>query len=161
MAFGNAITEFTQLAIGAYGYIVAVNLTSLNMVTVEMVQAQTDAQTTLPPITSEISLSELLGYVADVDAPDLAFAYDEGSICYIFLKTTVYPYTSNTRISLTGLRNPQLMIADSDLIDFPVTYIPIVQQYMLELAYESVVGKVPYRIRFSIEQKEQEIEDGL
>ena len=124
--FGNAVSpDFDQQAIGSYGYTIKVPLgpdaSNANMI--YAVQAQVGAGDTPQTVDTKILLSTLEGYLNDSACPDLAFATDATNV-YVFFKTTVFAYVSDTRIAFLGLRNAQLMTSDSSYLDIPDSDIP-------------------------------------
>ena len=157
MAFGNKVTDFSQVAVGTVGYTIRIDTVSLLAYNIEFVQAQDSATSTPEPATQEVSLAVLQSYLNSTGAPDLAFNYSYNE-CTIFLKTSVFPYEDTTRVGLYGTRNPlklesldqKLDIADQDLDLF----IAFVRKHAAEL-----VGKaVPYDVQKKIKEAKAELE---
>lgn len=150
MAFGNSITDFSQASIGTVGYTVRIDTTGLKTFRVRFVQAQASSSDTPRPATSEDLLSDIQGFLNDEGAPDLAFNFGYGEVT-IFLKTSVFPYVDNTRVSIFGERNPVAMVLDTDKADFADNDLELFTNYVLKHAYNlqklPVPGNVDKRIR--------------
>lgn len=128
--FGNKVTDFSIASSGSYGYTTKVNLSSLLFYSVTEVQAQNSADSTPVPVSGEVSREAIQRYLNDVNCPDLAFNYAGGE-AIIFFKKDVYPYEDTIRFAAFGLRNPQKMTSDSDVIDCPDKYIGLVKTYAI------------------------------
>lgn len=86
MAFGADISTLTRYTVGIYGYIVKINTASLLAYLITAVQAQASETSTPEPVTEDVSLDTLQGYVNSEDCPNLAFAIGDGE-CWVFFKT--------------------------------------------------------------------------
>lgn len=150
MAFGNSIVDFSQASIGTIGYTVRIDTTGLRTFKTKFVQAQATSSSTPVPATQEVLLETIQGYLNDSEAPDLAFNNGYGEIT-IFLKTSVFPYLTNTRIALFGIRNPIPMTLSTDKADFSDRDLELFINYALRYAYSlqkiPVPGNVERRIR--------------
>lgn len=156
--FGNSVTDFSQQAIGTYGYTVkiATDPTSLNAAEITAVQAQASASDTPSPVTSEVSINTIQGYLNDFACPDLAFNFDGGNVT-IFFKTSVFAYVSATRVALVGKRNAQATTADSDLLDIVDDDLGLLIAYILQSAYLSFKNTKSKAVEDSIETEERKI----
>lgn len=157
MAFGSDITTLNQDAIGSAGYIVKIDTVYLLAHSIEQVQAQIDPDDTPAPVSEEVAYSTLYGYLNDSGCPDLAFANNEGELA-VFLKTTVFPYLSTTRIAVFGKRIAQNASVDADLLDVPDKDIELVKAYALKEAYSTAKGGyVPKSVNDTIKVEERRI----
>lgn len=158
MAFGNKVTDFAQVAVGTYGYIIKSNLYPYFPRDVESVQVQPASDETPAPFSTNSSIDDVNSYMEDSACPNCAWHYSNGFL-RIFFKTTVYAYVDSTRFSVIGKRNTQPVIGDTILCDFMDRDLDLVQLYMLRLAYLWRSGKVPYPIVKTVEDKEEAIEN--
>jgi hypothetical protein len=156
MAFGNAVTEFSQVAVGAYGYTIRVDASTLRPHKIANIQIQASPTSTSAPVTNEVSANVLSGYLENSDCPDVAFNFS-GSEVLIFLKTAIYPYISTTRLAFGGLRNAQETTADTDYIDVPARDIDYLCALCMARAYKLQQRNMPQAIREDIELHEEAI----
>lgn len=158
MAFGNKVTDFGQVAVGTYGYVIKNNLYPYFPRDVESVQVQPSATETPTPFTTNSSLEDVNSYMEDSACPDVAWHYIN-SVLHIFFKTSEYAYVDNTRFAVFGKRNAQSVTGDLSLCDIMDRDLDLVQLYMLEQAYLSRAGKVPYYIKKAIADREEAVEN--
>ena len=158
MAFGNKVTELTQIAIGTTGYVVRIDTTSLIAYSITGVQAQASASDTPEPVTSEVSLNVLMSYLNDTDGPDLAFYYGYGEV-YIYFNTTTFPYVDTTRFILIGKRNPLKATSGTDKLDIADKDLELFMAYAIKYAAILSNEPIPYSIEKIIREKELEIEN--
>lgn len=156
MAFGNKVTELSQIAVGTVGYVVRADTTSLLAYSITAVQVQADPADTPAPVTEENSLDTLLGYVNDTEAPDAAFNYGYGEV-HIFLKASVYAYITTTRFVLIGKRNPIKITDLEDKLDIPDKDMELFLSYCLKYGALLTGNQVPYTVDKTIREKELEI----
>lgn len=144
--FGNAVTEFSQIAIGTYGYTIKVDVGYYKAKKVTSVQAQDTQNTTKDPVTSEITLANLDGQVNDAAIPDIAFNHSGNSVTILF-KTAVFPYVLTTRFAMKGYKNPTKIIADTDNGDFPDQDLALVVALAVQKAWEQKKRTVPKSLK--------------
>lgn len=157
--FGNKITDLTQIAIGTVGYIIKIDVkSSIFAYDITAVQAQDNAGSVPAPVTTEVSLDTLMGYLNDSAAPDLAFNYGYGEVT-IFLKTSVFPYVDTTGLVMFGKRNPIKLTSFNDKLDIDDKDIELFSAYVIK--YGSILsGKpVPFDVEKTIKNKETEIKN--
>lgn len=87
MPFGNKVTDYTQAALGNYGYTLKIDVTSLLMHKINAVQAQKDPNDTFAPVVSEVTIDVLQSYLNEVNCPRLAFNYSDGQATMFFKGT--------------------------------------------------------------------------
>jgi hypothetical protein len=116
MAFGSLITDGTQESVGTNGYVVGFDLANLNIVNINQVQLQNAVSLVMSAVDiNNTSKATLFAYNQDANAPDFAWS-SEGTRVYVFCKTTVYPYTSQTRIAFWYNAQPEELSALSDVV---------------------------------------------
>jgi len=156
MAFGNSVTDFSQISIGTVGYTIRIDTTGLRAFRVRFVQAQASASDTPSPVTSEVALETIQEYLNSNVAPDLAFNFGYGEVT-VFFKISVFPYTTNTRIALFGERNPVAMVQPDDKADFADQDLELFTNYVLKHAY--ILQKIP--VPGNIERRIRELENDI
>lgn len=128
------VTLVDKVSEGTYGYMVKLDTTNIKSYDIEFIQAHVDSTgVSSSPSDSSVSVRTLAGYLESESAPDLAFNYTHG-LCTIFLKTSVYPYTTDTLITLFGKRNALKMENLSDNADFPDELIELYSAYVIKQA---------------------------
>lgn len=142
MAFGNPVTDLTQVAIGTNGYILSVDLESQEIDDAIQVQAQKNGITLSAPITDKSSISDLFSLPENSAPPSLAFAQD-GTIVYIFLKTSEYAYVSSNRIAVWYSRNPKNVVSTSDKLDIPQEAKELFKMLVLDTMYRTQGKQTP------------------
>lgn len=116
MAFGNLITDGTQVAVGTYGYVASFDYSAERIKQVIGAQLQDVAAEELSGVeASAASRDALMAYAEDANCPDFAW-YAAGSTVFVFCKTSVYPYSSNTRLAIYFYSNPEPVTATSDTL---------------------------------------------
>lgn len=158
MAFGAKITDFSQAAIGSYGYTIKVSVLNDLIVSIDAVQVQAAADSTPAPVVGETAITDLLGYLNSVSAPDLAYNFSEGEVT-IFLLTDTFPYEDTTRFALFGNRKGQNVSDLTDKIDIPDKDINYLINLCLELSYLIKKKYVPRDIVENIRLEELRISD--
>lgn len=158
MAFGNAVTDFSQQAIGSYGYTIKVPLepSGLNANVVYAVQGQVGASDTPQVVLTKVLQSTIEDYLNSSSCPDLAFATD-GTNVIVFFKTTVFAYVSDTRIAFLGLRNAQPTASDNDKLDIIDDDIGLLRVYAIQEMYLLKQNFVPQNILDTISNEETRI----
>lgn len=156
MAFGNAVNELEQSAVGTVGYIIKVDTHNLRAYNIEFVQAQAEATSTPAPATIASTLETLMGYLNDNSAPDLAF-YDGLGECYIFFKTSVFPYIADTRFAMYGRRNAYTIGSTTQYLDILEEDLDLFLAYAIKTAAMLSGKPVPYDIQETIRKREAEI----
>ena len=125
------ITTVDQVGIGTYGYMVKLDTTNIVAYDVNFIQAQADSTgISSNPSGSSVSIETLASYLENDACPDLAFNYTHG-MCTMFFKTTAYPYTSDTFVTLFGKRNALRLVDDNDIADFPDELIELFSAYAI------------------------------
>lgn len=99
MAFGNLVSDGSQIASGTYGAVYAFNLKSVLVKEIKQVQMQ-DSGVLSTPSTAPVETSTLFGYPESSSCPDFAFG-QKGNILYLFIKSDVYSATSRLGIEFT------------------------------------------------------------
>lgn len=84
MAFGTPIDDYTQYAIGLFGYVIKIDLTAHLFEYVESIVAEYAAGQIKTPVTTEVEISTLYGYCDDIDCPDYAFNWNNGILSVFF-----------------------------------------------------------------------------
>ena len=162
MAFGNAVTDVSQRAVGTYGYTISIDTTGLYAYKITFVQAQDDSGATpvlSDPSGSSVSIKTLQEYLEDASCPDIAFNYAHG-ICTIFFKTSVYPYVSDTRFAMFGQRDSLKFYADGDKADFPDSEAALFNAYVIKHAALLTNKPIPSDVARIIQKREYEIKNG-
>ena len=152
--FGNAVTDFAQQAVGTYGY--TIKMGNLNAYLISAVQAQPSAASTPDPITAENTIEEIQAYLNDSACPDLAFNFDGGQLT-VFFKTSVFAYTSDSRIAVFGIRNSQPPSTDTDLLDIIDDDINLLMGYPLRSAFLSYKNTKSKYVEDLVETEERKI----
>ncbi len=158
MGFGNKITDYAQTAIGSYGYTVKIDTTALLFENIADIQAQASASSTPAPSIGEVPLSTLMGYLNDVNCPNLSYNFSNGEITICF-NTIAFPYVDATRFALFGLRKAQAATSDGDFLDFPDKDRRLALNYALREAYEIIKGKCPQDIQEIIDDEELRVKN--
>jgi hypothetical protein len=156
--FGTSVIGITQMAVGTYGYVIRIDTTALRSYDITGVQAQSSAIFTPAPTMTEVSLDILMSYLEDSECPDLAYHYGYGEV-YIFFKTTVFAYATDTRFALIGKRNPIKLTSLDDNLDIADKDLDLFVAYVLKYAAILSRQAVPFEIEKTIKQKEQEIKN--
>jgi len=156
MAWGNSVTELNQIGVGTVGYAIRVDTTSLLAYKITGVQAQSSASDTPAPATEEVDLMDLMAYLNDTSAPDLAFNYGFGEV-HIFFKTSVFAYDAATRFSLFGKRNPIKVATLGDKLDIADRDVELFLAYAIKHAALMTGNPIPFQVEKTIRQKELEI----
>jgi len=119
MAFGIAITQGSQVASEANGYIVRFNMKQYNALAITQVQLKS-ATVFSSPVVGGISSPDLFEYLATTGAiPDLAWSYN-GSNLDLFVKTAKFPFNGTVGLGVWWKRNASPVSAVSDTVDVPV-----------------------------------------
>lgn len=84
MAFGTPIDDYTQYAIGIFGYVIKIDLTQHLFEQVESIVAEYAAGQIKTPVTAEVEISTLYGYCDDIGCPDYAFNWNNGILSVFF-----------------------------------------------------------------------------
>ena len=156
--FGNKVTDVDKFAEGTAGYILKLDTTTTLAFTIVGVQAQVAADDTPEPCDQETSLTQLLSFLNDESAPDLAFNYSYGEV-YIFFKTTSFPYAIDTRFIIIGRRNPLKLASFDDKLDIADKDIDLFLAYAIRTASLLAREAVPFQIEKTIKAREQEIKN--
>jgi len=156
MAWGNSVTEINQIGVGTVGYAIRVDTTSLLAYKITGVQAQASASDTPAPAIEEVSLTDLMAYLNDSGAPDLAFNYGFGEV-HIFFKTSAFPYASDTRFTMFGKRNPIKITTLGDKLDIADKDVELFLNYAIKHAALMTGNAIPFQVDKTIRQKELEI----
>jgi len=129
-----AVTALDKVTEGTYGYTLRLDTNNIKAYSIEFIQAYAViAAASSAPSEGSVSLKTLNSYLEDENCPDLAFNYTYG-ICTIFLKTSAYPYTSDSKITLFGKRNGLKMNYMIEKADFPDEYIELFSAYVIKIA---------------------------
>ena len=148
MTFGEIVTQYEQFLDSTYGYIIRLD-TAPNIRRIVSIQAK-NLTTISDVVSSANSLNDLMQYPMDVDCPDIAYALESG-IVYLFLKTTEFPYTSDTSFLLMAYRYPnELLGLDSDL-DINQGDIELFITLSIAIASELQGKMIPQRVLDKIE----------
>lgn len=99
MAFGNLVSDGSQVASGTYGAVYAFNLKSVLVREIKQVQMQETGILSMPS-TSPKETSTLFSYPENALCPDFAFG-QKGNILYLFIKNGVYSATSRVGIEFS------------------------------------------------------------
>lgn len=156
MAFGNKVTELSQVSVGVYGYIVRADTTSILAYDIKGVQAQSTTSDTGDPVDTNTELTTLMALVNDDGCPDLAFSFTPGEV-YIFFNLTTYPYVDDTRFALIYERNPLKMTEADSIVDIDDSDMELFMAYAIKHACTLQNEPIPYLITETIRIKEQEI----
>jgi hypothetical protein len=147
--FGELVTHYDQYLNGTYGYIIRLD-TAPNIH--KIVSIQSKNLTTISDVTTEaVEITDLMQYPEDIDCPDLGYALESG-VVYVFFKTTVYPYTTNTSFLLMAYRfsyelmnfNSELDIPQGDLELFITLSIAIAAELQNKMVPQRVLDKIQY-----------------
>lgn len=152
MPFGAAVTSATQIEIGTEGYIVRFNLSGNNLRTVNMVQAQSGSNTTVPAVTalSKAALHTLLVTNPVETQVDVAFC-QSGDNLDVFLRSADYPYTGATRVGFRFYRSANNLTANTQSLDIPEKTRLLCKLLILQETYRSQDLPVPQSMKSAIE----------
>lgn len=159
MAFGNKVTDLDQISVGAYGYIVRADTTSILAYDVLGLQAQSTTSDTGTPTETNLELAALMALVNDSECDDLAYSFTPGEV-YLFFKISVYPYVDDTRFALIYERNPLKMTSSNSIVDIDDSDMELFMAYAIKHACVLQNEPVPYSIGETIRTKELEIRNG-
>ena len=144
--FGNVITDGTSVATGAYGYVAKFNLANYLVKTVKQVQLQTTTGPALSsPSSTPTDITVLYGYPQLVTCPNFAWHQDK-NIVHVFCKSSVYPYTSATRIGFWMFRSSIDMAIASSMTDVSSDKKELYRYLVLEAMYITEGERVPFGI---------------
>jgi hypothetical protein len=159
MAFGNPVTDFNQIAIGANGYLIRINTTQLLAEEVKMLQIQSGTSELPTPFSAEETPVQVKSYPeSDGEVPNASFNFS-GMECLVFLKSSKYPYTATTRLALDGYRTVQTVTDEDDLLDVPNKDIPLLTALVLKRMYAISGGGIPQGVEEEIDKQFKEIDD--
>lgn len=115
--YGALVTSGTQSAIGTYGYVASINMTTSTPKSI--IQIQIQKSSVLSDVyNTESDLDDLFNFCEDSGCPDAAYTL-VGNMLSVFLKTSVYPFDANTLVQTLLYRNviPLTLVGSS--IDVP------------------------------------------
>jgi len=144
MAFGNLISDGTEIAAGTQGKIFAFDLKSVLIHKVKQVTMWDDDMMSAPS-TSPVPSSTLFGYLSSTSAPEFAFS-QSGNFLYVFIKVAVY--TEASRIGFEFTRNSINPVAVNSKLDVPQP----AKALLVYLATKRLAEEDSQRIKFDLEQ---------
>ena len=149
MIFGEIIITYEQFLVGTYGYIIRLD-TAPNIRKILSIQAKclTDISDV---VSSPSEVNDIMQYPLASDCPDIAYALESG-IVYLFLKTSVYPYTTDTSFLLRAYRYPNelqdltsdLDILQGDLELFITLSINVAAELQGKMIPQRILDKIQY-----------------
>lgn len=148
MTFGETITTYEQFLDGTYGYIIRLDTTP-NIRKIVSIQAK-NLTTVSDVVSSSSNLTDIMQHPEDVDCPDIAYALESGVI-YLFLKTTVFPYTANTSFLLMAYRYPRELLGLTSELDVTQNDIELFITLSIAVAAEMQGKMIPQRVLDKIE----------
>lgn len=154
MAYGNLITDGAQIAIGAYGYIAAFDLSAHRIKALQSVQMQLPAGPTLsdPDDEPQSGLDALMALPSNSACPNFAW-YAMGQTVYVFCKTSVYVYSSASRVGFFYYENPEPISAATDEVieqRLPSEAKELMKALTLKKMYEMQNKQVPLAVNNTI-----------
>ena len=144
MAFGNLISDGTEIAAGTYGKIFAFDLKSVLVRDVKQV-VMWDTDVMSAPATSPVTMAVMYGYLQSESAPDFAYC-QSGNFLYVFIKAAVY--TEASRIGFEFTRNSINPVAVNSKLDVPQP----AKALLVYLATKRLAEEDSQRIKFDLEQ---------
>lgn len=117
MAIGNPITDGTQVAANAVGFIRMFDLSVQNAISITEAQVEDVTAVALSPVTTPVAVNTLFGYMNATPASgNFAFAVD-GFMAFVWFRLATYDNDATTRIAFWYDRDPFEYSSDSDLYD--------------------------------------------
>lgn len=148
MAFGIAISDGTDVAVGTYGKVVRFNLSAYEVRTVRAIQLQDPSTTpdTMGDVVSAGTTPETLqAYPEDASAPDAAFA-QSGDILDVFVLEATWPVANAPRLGIWFTRNAQNVAVTTDKLDIPQEAKTLARALALREGYILKNKPVPFQI---------------
>jgi hypothetical protein len=152
--FGNPVTDGAQVLIGGVGYVVAFDLSNQNIDKIKAVQLyKSDVPISVGEHTEEASSrNDLFMYTSNTAAPDVAF-YQEGTIVYVFVKDSVFPYVAENRIAFWFTTHASASLNTNSRISVPSSARSLLKAYVKLAIYEDEGGRIPAEIEEDVRKQ--------
>ena len=159
MSTNITITTLDQVQTGTYGYLVKLDTTNILAYDINFIQAfGVIASASGNPTSGSVTTETLASYLELSSCPDLAFNYTHGMLT-MFFKTSTWPYTTDTEITLFGKRNAIKLTNENDNADFPDELIELFSAYAIKFASMLKGKAVPANAARTIMREEYPIKN--
>lgn len=151
--YNAAVSTGTQSAIGQYGYVATIDMTTSTPKQILQVSMQkvTSGVMSLPSTTPD-TLANIFSYPQNSAPPTFAFL-QIGNSLVLFLQTSTYPFTTDSVVHTILYRDTIALAAPTDKLDIPEEARALFNYYALQEAYTSSGTRLPAYISDGIQRE--------